>query len=812
MVLISLAQAQPHLHSSGLRSELIADTTAPTVDIAMAVAVGEADDPVGAEGMAHGVEHLWFELVVDGERISTRLAALGCASNAFTGGEWMVFVESCPAAALEAVLDLEVARFRPWTIPTSAEREWRVIAQEELGRAEIGAVIEGDMLRRQLLPASHPIRLRATRPHHAPFPGVPALEAFIAARMRPDRAALVITGPITTDKLQATLDQRFGASAAATTIAPLRTPPTPRTVLRMAPRTVPGIALTPVVHVGWAQPAPSGMGSAVLDLYIERGLRAALELDPRVASVDCGHEDVLFTRTFDCVFRTVDDAAAGSLAAELPGILRLLTPDRTAPWFLELTMAQATLWSAFLSERHVAEIGSLAAWRARELIEGVAALGAGVDLRTWAASALLADTALILALPGDGNVRVDFPRPAPAADVKLAEPSLPPLPAPSAPIEATVRTLDNGLELIAARRSDATLVHAALSAEVAADPTASTAVFGLYDSSRMQGEVIDVDLALGTWVTHHVATLPRLGPSAAQRLANRLGGLAWDPRIEARSRTAIRTTRRARGAAVWAWLVPRLALGDEAATRDAGVLSPAAGAEALGRLLSPTRARLVVVGPAPIEEAVAPLVERWSAWRGSSAGTAEAVALTVPKHARIDAAGVQARVGLQCPLPSDGAAGALAAEVVEDALVREIRDRRGRGYHLSASGVSGALEVQVATDPEWAAEALGIVLAALTTPSPSALRAAQVAVLGAGSPARWAPDTLTDILVSGALTAPALQGWDEAARGRTAAQVGADLAACSTGAAWAVAGPEGTGFPAEAEPFDPKQLEGLILR
>lgn len=254
-----------------------------------------------------------------------------------------------------------------------------------------------------------------------------------------------------------------------------------------------------------------------------------------------------------------------------------------------------------------------------------------------------------------------------------------------------------------------------------------------------------------------------------------------------------------------------IALRPGRAFKDDGLLG-AAGGEAATRLFAPSRALVVVVAPGEPEAMLKAIEAAWSGWRGTSADQSPAPVAALPRHARVEVPGMQAWVGLRGELPKGGGAAAVAAEVVEAGPVARVRAQRGRGYSLQAEADGAALVVTAATDPEWAAEALKHVLASFDPPSLARLRLAQLRVLGPLGPARIAPEKLAAGLALHAYSVSDVAGWDDTVRSLSEAEVGGVLAACRERAAWAVAGPEGTAFPPDAEPVSVTTLQGLWIQ
>jgi hypothetical protein len=97
--------------SSGLRIMLQQDHSQPIVSITEVIDKGSDADPVGLEGMAHLIEHLWFRSIEEGQpKVWDMLDELGAVLNAFTSVDVTTYMTVVPSTALEEVLKLEGRR------------------------------------------------------------------------------------------------------------------------------------------------------------------------------------------------------------------------------------------------------------------------------------------------------------------------------------------------------------------------------------------------------------------------------------------------------------------------------------------------------------------------------------------------------------------------------------------------------------------------------------------------------------------------------------------------------------------------------
>ncbi len=813
--LVGLATAgEAQLLGNGLRAQVVPVAGAPTVELAFAMATGTVDDPVGNEGLAHLAEHLWFENRVGGVAVGEWHRRLGCAANAWTADAWMVFVTSCPVGSLDELVRIESARFEPWVIdPAILAREWRVVAEEELGRSEDGWLRELTFLTRQLLPASHPSRLRNTRPPLGNPPTPEILAGFVASRLRARNAAVAVAGAVDEAHGIDLLTDTFGKATPAPTLAPLRPPiPLPAT-LRVAPRTVQGISRRPMVYVGWSSPPPPGQTGQAIDLLVEASLGDRFTTDPRVLGLDCARGDVDQEHTFYCALTARDDAAAAELGKAMPGAVAAISADGLAAAVTRIAEGQARLWQITLGQRRGAEFGALATVVARSLLDGTWVPGKDVDLDRYLREARLAESGLVLVLPASTPVPTKVPRPAPV-DVVLGPLGDAQLPEPGEPLSVSSRTLPNGLRLVAVRRPDATLQHAVVRAWTLGDAASVHAAYGGSEGSAyaFRPDVLELDAGRGPDLRRTLASYSGAGEYLAALIRDGLEVADYDPvRFEQRALAAEQGWALAtRSASWWSAALPRLALRPDAVRAGLEAVRAALPEEvtrALPTLYSPERTTVVVVGPAAVDVTLTQFEAALGPWAvPARAAPPPPKTVDVPRAAFVPVPGVQAKVGARCGLGVAGGKAAVAAALVSERLRRELRERRAISYSPGAFADAEELLAFVTTDPATAAEALAAIKAALTAPDLPALHRAQVQALGPDSPTHLAPEALAEALADGTLDAASVAGWEEAVRTTTVDDLAGMFDRCRPDLAWAIGGPEGTVVPEGTARLDAGEL------
>lgn len=802
--------------AGGLRAQVVPIAAAPSVEVAFAFAAGEVDDPPGYEGLAHLTEHLWFQNRVGGVPVRALYERLGCASNAWTSDTWTDFILSCPPESFAELLGIETARFAPWSVGAeTVAREWRVVSEEELDRADRDDFVEMAFLIRQLLPASHPARLRAARPRLGSAPSAQVLRSYVDAQLRPGNGAVSVVGGIEESEMLALLAGSFGAPTPAPALPPLRPTAPVAETLRLAPRTVPGVSRRPVVYVGWSKEPPPGLTGQAMELFVEVNLDDRYGNDPRVLSVSCDRAGVDHTQAFYCALTTRDAAAAASIGAELPGVLAGLSATDLKSAVNRVVEGQSRLWQLSLGQRRGAAFGALAAVVARGLLDGAWTNSPDLDLTHFIRGARLGDTGLVLILTGGGTPSSRVLRPPEVHEDPGGVPEVP-LPLERPPLPVAVRMLENGLELIGVQRADATLLHVALVAESPDSPASlraaeGAALGGVADGWRT--DVLELDRRDGPTLLRSLASYPGAEAYLAELVHRRLTAATYDGSTFERRQDAadhgwalsIRT------ASWWAGTLPRIAGGRQVRPSGATLrrLSPT---EVLAAPpYTPGRTRVVVVGPAPPEVSIAPFAAVLATWVATSPVVAEpAPPAPPPPRAFVPVPSVQAWIGADCPIGTTGGVAAVTAAVVSRRLVDALREERGISYSPAAYADDGELGVTISTDPANAAPAITLVEAALRAPAPAELSAARAAVLGQGSPHHLPPEDLATALAFGTFPASALTDWDGAARGSTEAAVGAALARCRGGLTWAISGPASTTIPAGTPTLDPAELAAKL--
>jgi zinc protease len=215
--------------SNGLRVVLVTDPNAIDVQVTMRYQVGAVDD--GAHpGMAHFVEHLMFQQIMDGEPLFTRFEDTAVGFNAYTSYDTTTYVSRAPAEQLGTLLSLEATRLalRCESIGDVAfAREREVVINEIKERDQVSEVYAA--IHSALYPNGHPYQhsIGGSTQTVGAITREQAC-AFADGHYSPSNAVLVVSGKLgdsvrgALDKLAATAPARKANASAPVAALALR--------------------------------------------------------------------------------------------------------------------------------------------------------------------------------------------------------------------------------------------------------------------------------------------------------------------------------------------------------------------------------------------------------------------------------------------------------------------------------------------------------------------------------------------------------------------------------------------------------------
>lgn len=199
---------------NGLEVVVVEDTRAPVVQHMMWYRAGSADEPAGASGVAHFLEHLMFEgtETMASGAFSQTVAANGGRDNAFTSYDYTAYFQRVAADRLGLMMRMEADRMQNIR-PTEAEIESErgVIIEERNQRTENSPrALFGEQLNAaQYLNHRYGVPIIGWM-HEMERLGMDEVMAFYRAHYAPNNAILVVSGDVTADDVRALAEEHYG--------------------------------------------------------------------------------------------------------------------------------------------------------------------------------------------------------------------------------------------------------------------------------------------------------------------------------------------------------------------------------------------------------------------------------------------------------------------------------------------------------------------------------------------------------------------------------------------------------------------------
>lgn len=199
---------------NGMQVVVVEDHRAPVVQHMVWYRAGSADEPKGASGVAHFLEHLLFKATdtLEAGELSATVAANGGRDNAFTSFDYTAYFQRVAADRLELMMRMESDRMRNIRLtPENIETERDVIIEERNQRTENSAS------------ALFSEQMRAVQYHNHRY-GVPVIGwmhemetldmadalSFYEIYYSPNNAILVVSGDVTPDEVKTLADKYYG--------------------------------------------------------------------------------------------------------------------------------------------------------------------------------------------------------------------------------------------------------------------------------------------------------------------------------------------------------------------------------------------------------------------------------------------------------------------------------------------------------------------------------------------------------------------------------------------------------------------------
>ena len=199
---------------NGMDVVVIEDHRAPVVVHMVWYRVGSADEPVGASGVAHFLEHLLFKATdkLESGEFSATVAANGGSDNAFTSHDYTAYYQRVAADRLELMMQMESNRMNNLAI-TEADiaTERNVVLEERNQRTENSA---GALAREQFVAAQYQnhrygVPIIGWKHEMEQLSLQDALD-FYDLYYSPNNAILVVAGDVQPDEVLALAETYYG--------------------------------------------------------------------------------------------------------------------------------------------------------------------------------------------------------------------------------------------------------------------------------------------------------------------------------------------------------------------------------------------------------------------------------------------------------------------------------------------------------------------------------------------------------------------------------------------------------------------------
>jgi zinc protease len=225
--------------ANGLTIVVVPDNRAPVVTHMVYIRAGAADEPPGASGIAHFLEHLMFkstEKLKNGE-FSAIVTRLGGQQNAFTTSDYTAYFQRVSKDRLKTMMEMEADRMMNLRLdPKEVDTERQVIIEERRLRVEnVPSSVLGEQMSAALY-QNHPYRIPVIGWMHE-MAKLSREDAFAFYRRfyAPNNAILVVTGDVDPGEVKSLAEATYGKLPANPQVAARVRPQEPE---QRAPRRV----------------------------------------------------------------------------------------------------------------------------------------------------------------------------------------------------------------------------------------------------------------------------------------------------------------------------------------------------------------------------------------------------------------------------------------------------------------------------------------------------------------------------------------------------------------------------------------------
>ncbi len=199
---------------NGMEVVVVEDHRAPVVQHMIWYRAGSADEPAGASGVSHFLEHLLFKATetLDAGEFSAVVAANGGRDNAFTSFDYTAYFQRVAADRLELMMQMEADRMRNIRLTeTDILTERDVILEERNQRTENNprALLAEQMNAAQYLNHGYGTPIVGWM-HEMETLDMEDVMAFYDRFYHPNNAILIVTGDVTPDDVRTLAEKHYG--------------------------------------------------------------------------------------------------------------------------------------------------------------------------------------------------------------------------------------------------------------------------------------------------------------------------------------------------------------------------------------------------------------------------------------------------------------------------------------------------------------------------------------------------------------------------------------------------------------------------
>ena len=209
------AEAVTHFTlDNGMQVVVVEDHRAPVVQHMVWYKAGSADEPKGASGVAHFLEHLLFKATdkLEAGEFSEIVSANGGQGNAFTSWDYTAYFQRVAADRLELMMEMESNRMRNIRLTeTDIQTERNVIIEERNQRVENNprALFGEQMGAVQYLNHRYGVPIIGWM-HEMETLDMDDVLDFYDTYYHPNNAILVVSGDVTPEEVKRLADKYYG--------------------------------------------------------------------------------------------------------------------------------------------------------------------------------------------------------------------------------------------------------------------------------------------------------------------------------------------------------------------------------------------------------------------------------------------------------------------------------------------------------------------------------------------------------------------------------------------------------------------------